>query len=44
MLYPKILLFTISLFVCFGIYSQMNYDAFVGTWVYQKNDWASILE
>jgi hypothetical protein len=38
MLYPKTLLLTISLFVCFGIYSQVNYDAFVGTWVYQKND------
>ena len=38
MLYPKTLLFTISLFVCFGIYAQVNYDAFVGTWVYQKND------
>jgi len=38
MLYPKTLLLTISLFVCFSIYSQVNYDAFVGTWVYQKND------
>lgn len=25
-------------FICLGIYSQANYDAFVGTWSYQKND------
>ncbi len=25
-------------FICMGVFSQANYDAFVGTWIYQKND------
>ena len=28
----------IFMFIYTGVFSQVNYDAFVGTWVYQKND------
>ncbi|WP_291530232.1 DUF6705 family protein [Bacteroides sp. UBA939] len=28
----------VFVFICMGVFSQANYDAFVGTWVYQKND------
>jgi len=28
----------VFVFACVEMFSQANYDAFVGTWVYQKND------
>ncbi len=28
----------LSIFVCMGVYSQVDHDAFVGTWVYQRYD------
>ncbi|ADV42405.1 DUF6705 family protein [Bacteroides helcogenes] len=28
----------ILVFACIEVFSQANYDVFVGTWVYQKND------
>ena len=31
-------LLVLLFFCCASVYSQVNYDAFVGTWVYQKND------
>ncbi|MEL5892233.1 DUF6705 family protein [Bacteroides sp. GD17] len=34
----RIYVLLIFAFTCIGIYSQANYDAFVGTWIYQKND------
>lgn len=34
----RIYILFVFAFICMGIFSQANYDAFVGTWVYQNND------
>ncbi len=34
----RICMILVFIFACIGVFSQANYDAFVGTWVYQKND------
>lgn len=34
----RISLLLTFVFTCIGLFSQANYDAFVGTWVYQRND------
>ena len=34
----RIYILFVLVFTCMGVFSQANYDAFVGTWVYQKND------
>ncbi len=34
----RICVILVFIFACIGVFSQANYDAFVGTWVYQKND------
>jgi hypothetical protein len=34
----KFYLLMIITFLCTGLYAQANYDDFIGTWVYQKND------
>ncbi|WP_291530233.1 DUF6705 family protein [Bacteroides sp. UBA939] len=34
----RIYMFLVFVLICIGVFSQANYDAFVGTWVYQKND------
>lgn len=34
----RIYLSLIFVFACTGVFAQANYDDFVGTWVYQKND------
>ena len=34
----RIYLLLIFVFACMGVSAQANYDDFVGTWVYQKND------
>lgn len=34
----RIFIISVFVFACIGVFSQANYDAFVGTWVYQKND------
>jgi hypothetical protein len=31
-------LLVLLFFCCANVYSQVNYDAYIGTWVYQKND------
>lgn len=34
----RIYILFVLVFTCMGVFSQANYDAFVGTWIYQKND------
>ena len=34
----RICVILVFVFACMEVFSQANYDAFVGTWVYQKND------
>ena len=34
----RIYILLVFTFICVTAFSQANYDAFVGTWVYQKND------
>lgn len=34
----RIYILFVFAFICMGIFSQANYDAFIGTWVYQNND------
>lgn len=32
----RIYILFVLVFTCMGVFSQANYDAFVGTWIYQK--------
>ncbi|ADV42403.1 DUF6705 family protein [Bacteroides helcogenes] len=34
----RICMILVFVLACIEVFSQANYDAFVGTWVYQKND------
>ena len=34
----KLIVLIVFISACMSVYSQVNYNSFVGTWVYQKND------
>ncbi len=34
----KLIVLIVFISACMSVYSQVNYNSFVGTWIYQKND------